>query len=201
MLQSWQSFRLCCWSEFGHQRERDEPQWWRQDQTWHQFFHEGIVKSHSIQQEFHHQQREYHHLYKIAHPRYSLPLSRVMKRALEDTDIWLWAWEAKVLVRDRRYVSSKTRCLMCVGVGRSDGRHKANPSFHAITKISRILGTLAMLMMGINKSIKETQYHNSISKAVQEQTGDRVVWKMISLRQHRSMSPEIKMLYSLGHTL
>ena len=30
--------------------------------------------------------------------------------------------------------SSETRCLICVGVGRSDDRHKANPSPHAITK-------------------------------------------------------------------
>ena len=31
----------------------------------------------------------------------------------------------------------------------------ANPSFHAITKISRILEALAVLMMSINKSVKE----------------------------------------------
>ena len=35
-------------------RKRDEPRWWWQDQTWHQVFHEVIVKSHAIQQEFHH---------------------------------------------------------------------------------------------------------------------------------------------------
>ena len=61
---------------------------------------------------------------------------------------------------------SKTRCLIRVGVGRSDGRQTANSSFHAVIKISRILGTFAMLMMGINKSIKEAQYHNSIWKAL-----------------------------------
>ena len=76
---------------------------------------------------------------------------------------------------DLRYVSSKTRCLICVGIGRNDGRHKANSSCHAITKISRILGTLAMLVMGINKSVKETQFHNSILKTLQEQTSDQVV--------------------------
>ena len=93
----------------------------------------------------------------------------------EDTDIWLWAWAAESFVRDRRCVSSKTRCLTCVGVGRSDGRHRANHSFHATTEISRILGILAMLIMGINKCVKETQYHNSILKALQEQTSDKVV--------------------------
>ena len=77
-----------------------------------------------------------------------------------------YGWQAEVLVQDRKYVSSKTRCLICVGVGRSDGRQKANPFFHAITKLSRILGTLPMLMMGINKGVKETQYHNSIFKAL-----------------------------------
>ena len=53
---------------------------------------------------------------------------------------------------------ARPSCLRCVGLGRSDGRHEANPSFHAITKISRILGTLAVLMMGMNKGVKETQY-------------------------------------------
>ena len=72
-------------------------------------------------------------------------------------------------------MSSKTSCLICVGVGRSDGHHKANPSFHAITKVSRILETLTVLMMGINKGVKETHYHNSMLKALQEQTSDQVV--------------------------
>ena len=79
----------------------------------------------------------------------------------------------------------ETRCLVCVGVGRSDGRHhghhKANPLFHAITKISRILGTLAMLMMSINEIVKETQYHNSILKSSQKHPSDQVVKEMISL--------------------
>ena len=69
----------------------------------------------------------------------------------------------------------KTRCLIRVGQGRSDGRHKTNPSFHAITKISRILRMLAMFMMGIKKSIKEAQYHDSILKASQEHSGDQVM--------------------------
>ena len=74
-------------------------------------------------------------------------------------------------MRDCRHVCSETSCLICVGVGRSDGRHKANPSFHAITKISRILETLAVLMMGINKGAKEAHYHDSILKAPQEHSG------------------------------
>ena len=45
---------------------------------------------------------------------------------------------------------SKTRCLTCVGVHKS-ARHTANPSFHAIIKVSTILGTLTMLKMSINK--------------------------------------------------
>ena len=97
-----------------------------------------------------------------------------------------WCWTAGMC--------RETRCLVCVGVGRSDGRHngrhKANPSFHAITKISRILGTLAMLMMGINESVKETQYHNSIWKASQKHPTDQVVKEMISLWHYRSMSSE-----------
>ena len=38
-----------------------------------------------------------------------------------------------------------------------------------------ILGILAMLMMGISKSIKEAQYHNYILKALQEDSSDQVV--------------------------
>ena len=69
----------------------------------------------------------------------------------------------------------KTRCLIRVGVGKSDGRHKANSSFHGIIKNSRILGNLAMLMMCVNKSIKETKDPNSILKALQEDPSDQVV--------------------------
>ena len=56
--------------------------------------------------------------------------------------------------------------LIRVGVDRSDGRHKASPSFHAITKDFQDFGILAKLMMGINKSTKEAQYHKSILKAL-----------------------------------
>ena len=79
------------------------------------------------------------------------------------------------VVRDAGEVSRKTRCLIRVGAGRSDGRHKADPPCYTITKVSRILLTLAVLMMGINKGVEETQYHNSILKALQEQTSDEVV--------------------------
>ena len=70
---------------------------------------------------------------------------------------------------------SKTRCLIRVGVGRSDGRHKANPSFHVIINVSRILEALAVLMMGIDKGVKEIQNHESKLKAPQEPSGDQVV--------------------------
>ena len=42
-------------------------------------------------------------------------------------------------------------------------------------KNSRILGILAVLMMGIDKGVKEAHYHNSMLKALQEQTSDQVV--------------------------
>ena len=72
-------------------------------------------------------------------------------------------------------MSSEACCRVRVDVGRSYGRHKANPSFHAITKIARILETLAVLMMGINESVKETQHNNTILKALQEHPGDQVM--------------------------
>ena len=42
--------------------------------------------------------------------------------------------------------------------------------------------------MGINKSIKEAQYLNSILKTLQEQMSDQVVWN--DLWQNCGMSPE-----------
>ena len=125
------------------------------------------MKSHPIQQEFQYQQREYHHLYKYAtHDNHCL-FSRVLERALGRYGyLDLGLGKPEVLVRDTRYVKSKTRCLIRVGVGRSDGRHKANPSFHAITKMSRILGILAVFMMGIEECVKEAQNHNTILKGL-----------------------------------
>ena len=46
---------------------------------------------------------------------------------------------------------------------------------HVITKVSRIHKASAVLMMGTNKGVKETHYHYSILKALQEQTCDQVV--------------------------
>ena len=62
--------------------------------------------------------------------------------------------------------------------------------FYAITKVSRVLRVKAVLMMGIDTSIKEAQNHNTIMKASQEHLGDQVMKKMISLWQHRGMSLE-----------
>ena len=80
------------------------------------------------------------------------------------------------MVRDCRHVSSETSCLICVGVGRSDGRHKADLSLHAITEVPWILGTLEVLMMSINKGVKETHHHNTTLKASQEHSGDQVIF-------------------------
>ena len=87
-------------------------------------------------------------------------------------------------------MSSKTRCLICVGVGRSDGCHEANPSFHAITKISRILEALTVLVMGINKGVEEAHHHDSILKASQEHIGDQVMQKMVSPWKYSSLFSE-----------
>ena len=87
-------------------------------------------------------------------------------------------------------VSCKTRCLTCVGASRSDDSHEANPSFHAITKVSRVFTTLAVFVMGINKGVKETQHHNPALKTSWEITSDQVVQKMITMRRNCSMSLE-----------
>ena len=79
-------------------------------------------------------------------------------------------------MRDCRHVSSETRCLICVGVGRSDSRHEADSSLHAITKVSKNLDNSTVLMMGINEGVKEAHYHTTILKASQEHPGDRRRW-------------------------
>ena len=126
------------------------------------------------------QQREFHHLYESPFHSNHCLFSRVVERAIGRYGYLAFKlWQPEVLVRDRRPVLSKTRCLMCVGVGRSDGRHKANPSFHAITKISRIREALAVLMMGNKtKASRKPHYHDSTLKAPQEHC-DQVVKKMV----------------------
>ena len=79
------------------------------------------------------------------------------------------------VVWDAREVQRKTRCVVRVGVGRSDGGHESNPSCQTITKVPSILRVKAVFMVGIDRSIKEAQNHNTILKAPQEHPGDQVV--------------------------
>ena len=77
-----------------------------------------------------------------------------------------------------------------MGVSRSDSRHKADPSFHAITKDSRTLEALTVLVMGMNKGVNESHHHDPILKASQEHLGDQVMQKMVSPWKYSGMSPE-----------
>ena len=94
------------------------------------------------------------------------------------------------MLLDCRHVSSEASCLICVDVGRSDGRHEADSSLHVITNVPRILDNSTVLMMGINKGAKEAHHHNTILKASQEHSGDQVMQEMTSLWTYCSMSPE-----------
>ena len=76
--------------------------------------------------------------------------------------------QSEGVVRDAREVLRKTRCLVRVGVGRSDGGHESNPSFQTITKIPSVCRIKAVLMMGIDKCVKDAKNHNTILKAPQE---------------------------------
>ena len=74
--------------------------------------------------------------------------------------------------------------------------------FHAITKISRILEALVVLMMGINRGVKEAHYLDSILKAPQEHSGDQVVEKwFLCGNTVACLQKEVKMLYNLRHSL
>ena len=83
----------------------------------------------------------------------------------ENTDIWL-----STVVR-----VSKTGCLTRVGVSRSDSRHEADPSFHAISKVPKILEALTALVMGKNNGVNETHQGDSILEASQEHLGGQVM--------------------------
>ena len=72
------------------------------------------------------------------------------------------------VVRDAKEVLRKTRCLVRVGVGKSDGCHESNPSFHTVTKVPSICRVKAVFMMGLDKCIKKAQNHNAILKASHE---------------------------------
>ena len=65
-----------------------------------------------------------------------------------------------------------------MGVGGIDGRHEADPSFHAITKISRIIDASAVLIVSIDKGVKEAHHHDPILETSQEHLGDQVMKKM-----------------------
>ena len=79
------------------------------------------------------------------------------------------------VVRDTKKVHPKTKCLVRVGVGRSDGCHESNSSCQTITKVPSVCRMKAVFMMGIDKCVKEAQNHNTILKASQEYLRDQVV--------------------------
>ena len=79
------------------------------------------------------------------------------------------------MARDARRVHRKTNCLVRVGVGRSDGSHESNPSCQTITKVPSVCRIKAVLMMGIDKCVKEAQNHNAILKTPLEHPGCQVV--------------------------
>ena len=71
------------------------------------------------------------------------------------------------MLQDAREALRKTCCLARVSVGRSDGCHESNPSFHTITKVPSIPRINAVFMMGEDKSMKEAEDHNTILKTSQ----------------------------------
>ena len=83
--------------------------------------------------------------------------------------------QTEISVQDCRHVSSEAGCLVRVGAGGSDSRHEEDPSFHAISKVHRILDTSTVLMMGIDKCVNKAHHHDSILEASQEHLGDQVM--------------------------
>ena len=65
----------------------------------------------------------------------------------------------------------------------SERGHKTDSPSHAIPKVSRILDTSTVLMIGINKG------HDPILETSQEHLGDQIMEKMASPRKRRCMLP------------
>ena len=61
---------------------------------------------------------------------------------------------------------------MRVGVGRGDGCHETDSSFHAITEVSRIIDASAVLMMSINERVNEAHHNDPILDSSQRHLGD-----------------------------
>ena len=59
-------------------------------------------------------------------------------------------WQTKFLNWDHRHVSRQASYLVRVG-----RRHEAYFSFHAVTEISKILNASAVVIMSIDKGIKQ----------------------------------------------
>ena len=72
-------------------------------------------------------------------------------------------------------MSCEACCLVRVGVGGSDSSHKADLSFHGISKVPRILDTSTVMILGIDKRVNKAHHHDSILEASQEHLGDRHV--------------------------
>ena len=73
-------------------------------------------------------------------------------------------------------------------MGGGDGCHETDSSFHAITKVSRIIDA-SVLMMSINERVNEAHHHDPILEASQEHLGDQVMKKTASPWKLSSLSP------------
>ena len=91
--------------------------------------------------------------------------------------------------RNDGHAPSKTDCLISMGVGRNNGRHEANSSFHALSKVSGIFCVTTMLIVGEDTSINDTQYHDSILEASQEILCGQIMKKVASSWKELSMFP------------
>ena len=86
-------------------------------------------------------------------------------------------------------MSCEACCL--ARVGGSENSHKADPVFHAITKVPRILDASTVLMMDMYKGVKEAHPHDSILEASQEHLGGQVMQEMVSSWKYSCLSPKI----------
>ena len=64
--------------------------------------------------------------------------------------------------------------LVCMGISRSDGRHKANSSFHVIPEVPRMFNVSTMMVLRMDKCIDEAHHSDAKLEASQEYLGDQV---------------------------
>ena len=121
--------------------------------------------------------------------------SRVRKIRISGFD----SRQAKLLVRKIKRASGQAKGLVRMGLCWGDSRHKPNSPFHAVSEVPWIVRMTAVIVVGVNKSVDNTNNHNSILKASKKCLRYEVVKQVVSSRAGCSIPPGSDA--EVGHSL